>query len=207
MITILGRETSINVRKVLWTCHELGLPFEHEPWGQGTLSLSSPEFLAINPNGMIPVLIDEDHVLGQSNTLCRYLANAYGREALLPAAPAARAQVEMWMDWQATELNNAWVYAYMGLVRKSAAHTNPQAIEASIQLWNQRMTLLDGVLESTGAFVCGSRFTLADIVLGLSTHRWYSTPFPKPELPAVARFYQTLCERPGFVLYGNNGAP
>ncbi|MFP1762229.1 glutathione S-transferase family protein [Lonsdalea quercina] len=207
MISILGRETSINVRKVLWTCHELGLPFKLEPWGQGALSLSSPEFLAINPNGMIPVLVDEGRALGQSNTLCRYLANAYGGEALLPTAPEARAQVEMWMDWQGTELNNAWVYAFMARVRNSAAHTDEQAIEASIQLWNQRMMLLEGALEKTGAFVCGPTLTLADIVLGLSTHRGYSTPFPKPELPAVARFYQALCQRPGFVLYGNNGAP
>ncbi|MFP1725865.1 glutathione S-transferase family protein [Lonsdalea quercina] len=207
MISILGRETSINVRKVLWTCHELGLPFKLEPWGQGALSLSSLEFLAINPNGMIPVLVDEGRALGQSNTLCRYLANAYGGEALLPTAPEARAQVEMWMDWQATELNNAWVYAFMARVRNSAAHTDEQEIEASIQLWNQRMTLLEGALEKTGAFVCGPTLTLADIVLGLSTHRGYSTPFPKPELPAVARIYQALCQRPGFVLYGNNGAP
>ncbi|KAA9001323.1 glutathione S-transferase [Affinibrenneria salicis] len=209
MIKVLGRASSINVRKVLWTCHELDLPFEHEAWGQGALSLSSPEFLAVNPNAMVPVLVDEDLVLWESNTICRYLASVYGdagRE-LVPPQPRARAQVEKWMDWQATELNNAWRYAFMALVRKNPAWGDGQAVEASIQNWNRHMTILDAALGQGGPFVCGAAFTLADIVLGLSTHRWYSTPFTRPELPHVARFYQQLCQRPGFLKYGNNGEP
>ena len=128
MLKILGRSDSINVRKVLWTCAEIGLPFELEPWGAGVRATQDPAFLALNPNALVPVLRDGDVVLWESNTICRYLAATHGREDLLPQQPAARAAVEQWMDWQAGELNNAWRYAFMSLVRKSAAHTDAQRL-------------------------------------------------------------------------------
>jgi len=76
MLRVLGRVSSINVRKVLWTCDEIGLPFEREDWGLGFRSAQSPEFLALNPNGLVPVIVDEGFVLWESNTICRYLPGA-----------------------------------------------------------------------------------------------------------------------------------
>lgn len=105
MLRILGKASSINVRKVLWACEELNLPFVREDWGSGFLSTHSTEFLALNPNGMVPVIEDGDWVLWESNTILRYLANAYGGAALYPTAPRERARVDQWMDWQATNLN------------------------------------------------------------------------------------------------------
>lgn len=210
---ILGRASSINVRKVLWTCHELGLSPQHEEWGRGDLLLSSPEFLRLNPGGLVPVLVEEPEsgqpafVLSESNTICRYLAARHPASGLLPAGTRERARVEQWMDWQATELNNAWRYAFMALVRKSPAHTDAAAVQASTRQWNQQMALLDQALDKTGAYVCGSTLTLADIVLGLSTQRWLATPFDKPELPAVQHFHALLCRREGFMRHGNNGEP
>lgn len=207
MLEILGRSTSINVRKVLWTCAELGLPYQHTEWGAGELSLRDPAFLALNPNALVPVVRDGDFVLWESNTICRYLAAQAGRGDLLPAEPAARARVEQWMDWQATELNTAWRHAFMGLVRKSPAFADPALIEASVSAWNRHMALLDGVLRGTGAFVTGSGFTLADVVLGLATHRWYMTPMSRSELPAVQDYYERLNERAGYRAHGRNGVP
>jgi glutathione S-transferase len=108
MLRILGRTSSINVRKALWTAHECGLPFVQEPEWAAERSSREPAFLALNPNGLVPVLITEGGVLWESNTIARYLAGLAGRDDLLPAAPFARAEVERWMDWQATELNRAW---------------------------------------------------------------------------------------------------
>jgi len=207
MLEILGRSTSINVRKVLWTCAELGLPCQHTEWGAGELSLRDPAFLALNPNALVPVMRDGELVLWESNTICRYLAAKAGRADLLPDEPAARARVEQWMDWQATELNTAWRHAFMGLVRKSPAFADPALIDASVQAWNRHMTLLDEVLHRTGAFVTGAGFTLADVVLGLATHRWYMTPMAKPDLQAVAAYYDRLDTRPGFRAHGRNGVP
>lgn len=203
MLKILGKAASINVRKVLWTCAELGLAFEREE-----ADTRSAEFAALNPNAMVPVLIDGDFVLWESNTICRYLANREHADALLPADPRQRARVEQWMDWQAGELNNSWRYAFMALVRQSAAHQDAALIAAGVAGWNRHMGILARQLESTGAsFVCGDQFTLADVVLGLSTHRWLAAPIERPSLPAIEAYYERLSQRPGFMAHGRNGLP
>jgi glutathione S-transferase len=207
MLNILGKSSSINVRKVLWLCAELDLPFHHEEWGSGSLSVETPEFRTLNPNAMVPVIRDGDFVLWESNAICRYLAAKHQRHDLLPPEPALRAIVEQWMDWQATELNNSWRYAFMALVRKSPAHTDPNAIEAGITAWNRHMAILEAQLSRTGAYVTGETFTLADIVLGLSTIRWFMTPIPHPAFPAINAYYERLSERPGYRLHGRNGTP
>ncbi|MDN6856088.1 glutathione S-transferase [Pseudomonas sp. CAN2814] len=207
MLRILGRASSINVRKVLWTCAELNLPYEREDWGTGFRSTASAEFIALNPNAMVPVLVDGDFVLWESNAICSYLSTQYPQGELLPSAPRERALVEQWMGWQATELNNAWRYAFMARVRNSPSHTDASAIALSEAQWNHCMALLDRQLAHTGAFVTGACFSLADVVLGLSVNRWYLTPMQRPELPAVAAYYERLSERPGFLLHGRNGEP
>jgi len=207
MLKILGRPDSINVRKVLWACAEMDLRYEHEAYGGTTRPTNTPEFLALNPNALVPVIVDDSYVLWESNAICRYLATREARHDLLPQDAAARGRVEQWMDWQATELNTAWRYAFMALVRKSPAHADPAMIAASVDSWNRAMRILDNQLARTGAFVAGATFTLADVVIGLATHRWFATPIARPELPAVAAYYARLCERPGFVRFGRDGGP
>ena len=208
MLRLLGKPASINVRKVLWTCAALDLPYRLEPWGSGTANTcADPAFLTLNPNAMVPVLVDGDTVLWESNTICRYLASAYGQGRLLPAAAPARAQVEMWMDWQIAELNAAWRYAFMALVRNSPAHTGAPAIAASAAAWNAHMALLDRHLAHGGDHVAGAAFSLADLVLALSTNRWLSTPMERPDLPAVRRWYDGLAAQPGFMAHCANGIP
>lgn len=207
MLRILGKSTSINVRKVLWLCAELDLPFEQEQWGAGFRSTETPEFLSLNPNAMVPVIRDGDFVLWESNTICRYLAAQHMRTDLLPHSPEERARVEQWMDWQATELNNSWRYAFMALVRQSPTYTDIAAIESSVTGWNRHMGILDAQLAQTGAFVAGNTFTVADIVLGLSVNRWFMTPMSRPPLNAVEAYYERLSQRAGYRLYGRNGNP
>jgi glutathione S-transferase len=128
MLEIYGTPTSINVRNVLWLCDELALDDTLHAYGSGFASVQTPAFRALNPNALVPVLRDGELVLWESNTICRYLAARSQRHDLLPAALAARALVEQWMDWQATELNTAWRYAFMATVRGSAVQTDPQAM-------------------------------------------------------------------------------
>jgi len=189
-LRILGKSVSINVRKVLWTCAELDLPFEHAE--------SDPKLLAKNPNKLVPVIEDGDFVMWESNAICRYLAGKQPRNSLLPDDPRARAHVEQWMDWQIAELNPAWRYSFMALKRNSAAHRDPEAIKSSIDAWNRCMRLLDDHFAAGGQFVTGEFFTLADVVLGLSTHRWLHTPIERPHLDAVLGYYQRLSVRPAF---------
>jgi glutathione S-transferase len=199
MLKIIGKASSINVRKVLWTCAELGQAFEREDW--------QVSHAALNPNAMVPVLVDGDFVLWESNAICRYLCAREGACALLPPDARARARVEQWMDWQATELNNAWRYAFMALVRASPAHTDPAQIAASVAAWNRHVGILDAQLAATGAYVAGERFTLADIVIGLSLNRWSMTPMDRPDYPQVAAWLARLAERPGYRAWCANGVP
>lgn len=198
MLKILGRSSSINVRKVLWLCAEINLAYEQEIWGAGFRSTADPEFLALNPGGLIPVVRDGDFVLWESNTICRYLAAKHQRNDLLPVELQQKALVEQWMDWVSTELNGSWRYAFLGLVRKSPDYTDAAAIAASIKSWNRHMGIVEEQLEKTGAYITGKDFTLADIVLGLATHRWKLSPIEHPDYPALAAYYERLSNRPAF---------
>jgi glutathione S-transferase len=207
MLRILGRASSINVRKVLWTCREIGIDYQREDWGSGFLSTSAPQFLAMNPNGLMPVIEDEAGALWESNTICRYLAAKHGRTDLLPASARERAGVEQWMDWQATDLNSSWRYAFLALVRSDPSFQDPKLIAAGVTQWNAMMSILERRLASTGAFAAGGIFTLADVVLGLSVNRWLMTPIERPTYPTVAAYFDRLKQRPGFLEHGCNGIP
>ncbi|WBL71952.1 glutathione S-transferase family protein [Serratia liquefaciens] len=207
MLKLLGKASSINVRKVLWTSHELALPLTREDWGSGFRSTQTAEFLALNPNGLVPVLIDGERVLWESNTICRYLAGREGRQDLLPTEPGARAEVEIWMDWQATELNNAWRYVFMSRVRQDAAYQDPQRLAAAEREWNRLMGMLEQHLAQGKTYIAGATFSLADVVIGVSLNRWLMTPFVRPDYPRLQEYWQRLKQRPGFLLYGANGLP
>lgn len=199
---ILGRVSSINVRKVLWVCDEIGLAYEREDWGAGYRSTREPDYLALNPKALIPVVVDGESVLTESNAICRYLAAKSGREDLLPASPARRAEVESWMDWIATDHNMAWRYAVQALVRKRPGYDNPVEIEKSTTEWNTLMGVLDSCLATRPDFLCGA-FSLADVPAGLAVHRWLRTPILRPDLPNVMAYYERLQRRPAFARYAS----
>lgn len=210
MLKIYGQPNSINVRKVLWLCAELGLPYERiDRGGYGQFgSLDTPDFRALNPVGMIPVIDDAGTIVWESNAILRYLTAKAGRDDLLPTDPAARARVEQWMDWQVSDFNNTWRVCFVGLVRRSTAFS-AEAIAVSIQQFNTAVGVVDGQLEKNGGYIAGGSFTLADIPIGLSIHRWYCVPMEdaRPAYRAVAAYYDRLNERPGYRVHGRNGVP
>lgn len=207
MLKIYGYAESINVRKVLWACEELALPFEREDWGGKFRSTSEPAFRALNPVGMVPVIDDNGVVIWESNVIVRYLATSRGRIDLLPTDAAARAHIEQWMDWQASDFNNSWRIAFQGLVRRNPDFQDPAVIERSARVFSDMVGIVDRQLARTGAYIAGEMFTIADIAIGLSIHRWRSTPIQHPKLPNADRYYDLLLERPGFQKYGRDGGP
>jgi glutathione S-transferase len=207
MLKIHGYAGSINVRKVLWTCVELGLPFERIDWGGGTRPVSDPAFLALTPVGMIPVLEDAGQLFWESNSIVRYLAARERRFDLLPQDPATRAHVEKWMDWQGSDFNNAWRTVFQATVRNNPAFQDKEQIASSWRTFCGMVRIVDRELARTGAYMAGQAFTCADIVIGLSLHRWRSIPLERPAFAAVDRYYGLLCEREGFRRYGRDGGP
>lgn len=202
---LLGRLSSINVRKVAWTLDELGIAFEREDWGMGFRDPKTPDYRALNPNAQIPTLIDGDFVLWESNTIIRYLANAYGDDSFFPSEPRRRARLEQWIDWQATDLNTAWRVAFPALARGQIA--DPNAVAASVSAWNEKIALLDAHLAASGPYLCGEAFTLGDVVTALSLHRWLCTPMTRPTLAAAESYYARMRERATFLPYALPDVP
>jgi glutathione S-transferase len=205
MLRIYGYAESINVRKVLWTCAELGLDFEREDWAGPFRSTSDPVYLALNPVALVPVIDDDGTIIWDSNTIARYLAASRGRTDLLPTDPRERARIEMWMDWQASDFNNSWRIAFQGLVRRNPDYQDVGAIERSMASFSHMVGVIDAELGKSGGYICGPQFSLADIPIGLSIHRWRSMPVDRPRLANVDRYYERLCKRAGFCSYDRDG--
>jgi glutathione S-transferase len=192
MMRVLGRLTSINVRKVVWALDVLDQLYEREDWGLPLRDPKVPEFLSLNPNGTIPVLIDGDFSMWESNAILLYLADKDESGRLLPHDRQQRALAAQWLSWQVSDLNPGWIYAVYALLRKVPGYDDPQQIDASIQRWTGRMQVLESALAKGGPFILGKNFSAADIALALSCHRWFQTPFEKVSLPAVEDYYQRL---------------
>ncbi len=193
MLRVLGRVTSINVRKVLWALDELALRYEREDWGLPFRDPKVPEFLALNPNGQVPVLVENSFVLWESNAILIYLAEREG--ALLPEQLELRALALQWLGWQAAELNPPWGYAVNALLRKTPGYDDPAKVADSMSRWTSKMEILEAALAGANTGYIGAGFSIADIALGLSVHRWMSIPADKKEFPAVADYYERLLSR------------
>lgn len=193
-LKILGRVTSINVRKVLWAAEELGIAHEQEDWGLPIRDPNVPEFTALNPNAQVPVIVDDGFVLWESNAILRYLAEKHG--GLLPADLGGRALVEQWLCWQLGELNPQWGYAVNALMRNNPGYADRDRIAESVARWTRVLRVLEGQL-ARGDYVAGEAFSIADIAIALSSHRWFSTPIPdRPSLPAIEAHYRRMQARP-----------
>lgn len=205
---LYGRRSSINVQKVLWCLAELGLEegrdFERIDAGLHFGVVDTPEFRALNPNGLVPTLVEDGRVLWESNTIVRYLAATRGGDSLLPADPAARADVERWMDWQLATLWSTLRVAFLGLTRTPEHERNYDAIRTSHAQAARMLGIVDGLL-ARQPFLAQDRFTLADVCVALSAERWYSLARndperlePAPELPALQAWFTAATQRPSY---------
>lgn len=208
MLRIYGRANSINVRKVLWMCDEVGEPFSRDDWGRGYRSTAEDEFRQVSQFGVVPVVVDGDFVLRESNTIVRYLASKHGRADLYPTDIKPRAIAEQWMDWAFTDAYVGIRPVFLGLhVKMAPFKDDPAAIQAGIKEWSGQMARLDAHLASNGPFVAGPSFTVGDIPVGLIVNRWFSIAFEKPKFSHLAAYYDRLAERPAYRAHGRNGTP
>ena len=205
MLKIYGRANSINVRKVLWVADEIGLQYEREDWGRGFRPVDDPAFKAINPMAAVPVIDDNGFVLRESNVIVRYLADTHQRTDLYPADKKTRYTIDAWMDWAGSDLYWGVRPVFLGAALKIGAFQDPKVIEIGGKDWAARMTLLDQHLAANGPFMMGANFTIADIPVGMVVNRWFSIAFDKPDLKAIAQYYDRLAERPAYMNHGRNG--
>jgi glutathione S-transferase len=208
MIRILGRANSFNVRKVLWTCAELGLAFEREDWGRGFRPTTDPEFRALNPIGLVPAVVDGDVVLRESNAIVRYLCNRYAPDsAIYPRDPVRRARAEQWMDWANYETSISLRGAFLGGMLNEPPWNHPWFVERGRAQITKEVGQLEEHFQGGGPYVAGGDFTVGDVPVGLVVNRWYHLDFPRPDYPAVAAYYERLSLRPGYRAHVRNGFP
>jgi len=208
VLHILGRANSFNVRKVLWTCEELGIPYIREDYGRGFRATNTPEFLRLNPTGQVPVVLADGRVMRESNTIVRYLAAKHRAFDLYPEEPGARQEVEQWMDWVAYDITHALRGAFLGGQLKEAPYDHPWYVAQGQKELIHVIGLLNGHLAANGPYLLGNRFTIADIPMGLVVNRWFMlSDLKRPDYPAVAAYYELMTERPGFRKHGRNGLP
>lgn len=201
MLKIWGRATSSNVQAVMWGVAELGLPYERYDIGHTFGGNTTPEFLAMNPNGRVPVLQDgNDPPLFESAAILRYLANRHAPPEVWPADPAARAQVDMWAEWAKLNVAANLVTVFWALVRTPAAQRDPKAIAAGLAELERNLAIAEARLAQT-AYLAGPDFTLADIAFGTPLHRYYEIDLPRAPLPALRRYYDGLCARPAYAAH------
>lgn len=199
IVTIWGRANSVNVQKVLWCLDEIGLAYTRVDAGMAYGRNNEADYLAVNPTGRIPTLVDGDFVLWESNAIMRYLVLAYGgATALYPAEPALRGSIERWLDWTLSTLQPAERPVFWGLVRTPPAERDMAALQKDADSVAKLWQILDAHLEGR-TFMEGDAFSLADLALATYARRWFGVSgVAKPELPQLARWYDRCSARQGF---------
>ncbi len=199
MLKIWGRANSSNVMKVLWLCEELSVPFERIDAGGAFGRTREPDYLAKNPNALVPTVEEPDgFVLWESNAILRYLARTRApAHPVYPADPRAAADCDRWMDWQATALNRPMTTIFFTWVRIPEPERDYAGAEVARGEAEALWGMLDRRLNGRN-FICGADLTLADIALGMYAHRWFALPITRAEMPALRGWYDRLLARPGF---------
>jgi glutathione S-transferase len=203
MLQIWGRLSSINVRKVVWCAQEVGVAFRRTDAGRQFGVVQTPAYRALNPNGLVPTIEDDDDRgaplrLWESNVIVRYLCARHAPGRLYPEALAARFDAERWMDWQQTTLNPAGREAFVQWVRTPAERRDAAAAAASVQATEQLLAVLDAHL-ATRRYLAGDSMTMADIPIGCELHRWFGLPpdlYARPARANLERYFAALRDRP-----------
>ena len=194
---LYARRTASNSQKVLWLLDELDLEYEFVATGGDAGGLRSAEYLAMNPNGTVPTLMDGDLAVWESHAILRYLAAAHGALRFWPEDPAVRSRIDRWMDWSQSQFDASFMALFWGHWRTPEATRDVGANQIHINRCRHYMTILDGALEDQ-AYVGGDHLSLADIPVGALMYRYVNLDVTE-ELPReVARWYASLTERRAF---------
>jgi len=197
MVRILGRANSINVQKVMWLTGELDLDVERIDIGMQFGGNDTPEYLAKNPNGLIPTLEDDGDVVWESHSIVRYLAEKYGGPAWWPEQLIERATAGQWMDWYLSRVHAPMTVIFWNVVRHPPEKRDPAAVVKATDDAAKAWRILDDHL-SDRDFVGGGAPCVGDIPVGCAIHRWTAMDFDKPDFPNLAAWYARLSDRPAF---------
>jgi glutathione S-transferase len=198
MLKMWGRNTSSNVQKAMFAIGELGLPCERIDVGGAFGRNNEPPYLAMNPNGLVPTLEEDDgFLLWESNSIVRYLASKHGAGTLEPADPRTRALAHQWMDWQLTVYGPAITPVFWGLIRTPPEQRDHKVIEAGKVKTTAAVKILDAHL-AKNAYAAGDGFSMGDIPIAVMSYRYRELVPERPAFPNFERWFAALASRPAF---------
>jgi glutathione S-transferase len=198
MIKIWGRNTSSNVQKVMWAIGEMKLPHQRIDVGGAFGKNNEAPYLAMNPNGLVPTLEEEDgFTLWESNSIVRYLAAKNADRALEPADLKTRARAQKWMDWQLSVMGPAITPVFWGLIRTPPEKRDANAIAAGKAKTVAAAKMLDEQLGKT-AYLAGDAFSYGDIPVGIMVYRYVQLIPERPSMPNLDRWYAAISSRQAF---------
>jgi glutathione S-transferase len=197
-LTIWGRANSVNVQKVLWCLRELDLAYDRIDAGMQFGRNGEPDYLAMNPNGRVPTLVEGDFVLWESNSIMRYLCMAHRPDSsIYPREPKLRAAVDRWLDWTLSTVQPVDRPVFWALVRTPPEKRDMAAIQKDVDAEALVWRIADHHL-STRRFIEGDDFTIADIAIGAYARRWLGVEgISRPKQPHLERWLTQLADRPG----------
>ncbi len=201
MLKVLGRKNSSNVISVMFTIGELGLEHQRENYGGSFGGLDTLEYRAMNPNAVVPTIIDNGIVLWESNAIVRYLSATYGAGTLWPDQVSTRAIADQWMEWAKTTFYPQFMPVFFGMIRTAEADRDPVKIEQAVTATGLKLEILERRLENNN-FVAGASFSMGDIPLAPMLYRYFNLVIDRPSLPNIEAWYQRLSQRPAFQQHG-----
>jgi glutathione S-transferase len=148
--------------RALWVAKELGLDYQHLPIEIGDDGAKSPEFLAINPNGRLPVIVDGDFVLFESLAITLYLAKKHSSGKLYPGSLEGEARAWQWSLWAVTEVDRGVNIWSLHAVRLPPAERNNALREEALKVLVSPFKVLDAAVAQR-PYLLGSEFTVADL--------------------------------------------
>jgi glutathione S-transferase len=191
---------SPNVRRVRLTAAVLGLALEEKKLDFAKGEHKSPEYLALNPNGAVPTLVDGDFVLTESRAIMQYLASKKPESGLLPRDEAGRADVARWQFWDASHFSpQMGTLAFEKLIKGMMGLGEPDAGKVQEALGNFRRfaAVLNKRLEGK-SFIVGSSLTIADLTIASSLMYAKQVEAPLAEFPNVQALFSRVTELDGW---------
>lgn len=198
MITVHGRNTSSNVQIVMWTLAELGLEHRRLDVGGAFGGNQTPEFKAMNPNGLVPVVEVDGLTLWESAAIVRYLGAASGNEQFWPSDPAKRAVVDKWAEWIKTTFVPAFLTGvFWQLIATPSADRYQPTIDKNVEKLKGVATIFESGVPAEGYFG-GEDVCFADMVIGTYLFRYFDMDFDRADTPKLQAYYNRLTQRPAY---------
>lgn len=200
-ITVLGRDTSSNVQTVMWCAAELGLEVERRDLGGPFGGVDTPEYLALNPNGLVPTVLIESEPIWESMAVVRCLAAMHGAECFHPRGPLTRAKLDMWAEWGKVTFAACFAArVFIPLVRQTAAQRDEEALAKGVAELARLVAILDAHLAASPFM--GKEFSFSDIPAGTLMFRLHSLEetgeLTLPPHANLTRWYEALKARPAY---------